>query len=128
MIKETITYTDFDGKERTEEIYFNLTKTELTKMQVSEADGLDVVLTKMIEDDNQQALLEFLDKFIVKAYGIKSDDGRKFIKNNELTEGFIQSAAYDELFMNLVTNPDKLTAFVKGILPSDTVSMIESSK
>lgn len=127
MLKETITYTDFNGKERTEDLYFNLTKTELAKMQLSENDGLDKVLTRMIEDNDRAALVNFFDNFILKAYGVRSEDGRYFKKSPELIEEFTQSAAYDALFMKMATDSSKAAAFVNAILPSDATSMIETN-
>lgn len=119
MLKKTIKYTDYNGKERTEDCYFNLTKAEVTQMELSVDGGFAEYLRKITEAENVPALCSVFENIIHKSYGIKSDDGRRFIKNEELVTDFEQSEAYSELFMELVTDADAAANFVKGILPGD---------
>lgn len=119
MYTKTITYTDFDDNERTEKLYFNFTKSELSEMELSVAGGLKNMLQKIIDTKDQVKLAELFKNLIIKSYGEKSDDGRRFIKTKEVVEAFEQSAAYDELYMLLSTNAEEAIAFVTGILPVD---------
>lgn len=117
MLKKTITYVDYNGTERTEDFYFNLSKAEVTEMELSVNGGL----TKMLEDivasqDNKQIIQAFKD-IVLKAYGEKSPDGRRFIKTPELTEAFTQTEAYSEVFMELALDEKAAADFVNGILP-----------
>jgi len=117
MLKKTITYVDYNGTERTEDFYFNLSKAEVTEMELSVNGGL----TKMLEDivasqDNKQIIQTFKD-IVLKAYGEKSPDGRRFIKTPELTEAFTQTEAYSEVFMELALDEKAAADFVNGILP-----------
>lgn len=117
MLKKTITYTDFDGNERTEDFYFNLTKAEIMEMEYGVAGGMSAMLQKIITaGDNVQIISTFKD-FICKAYGEKSPDGKRFIKSKELTDAFVQTEAYSELFMEIAEDAEKASLFIKGILP-----------
>lgn len=121
MFKRDITYEDFDGDKVTETFYFNLTRTELIQLEVEFKGGLKEALDRIIKsNDNKQLISEF-QRIILLSYGVKSDDGKKFIKNNSLREEFSQSAAYDELFMELATNEEAAANFINGIVPKNFV-------
>lgn len=120
MIKKTITYTDYNGLERTEDFYFNLTKAELTEMQISYPEGMSEMVKRLIAANDQKTVVEIFKDLILRSYGEKSLDGRKFVKNQELRDSFAQTEAYSELFMELATNTDAGTAFVNGIVSSIT--------
>lgn len=117
MLKKTITYNDFNGVERTEDFYFNLTKAELMEMQLETDGGLDVKIKKIVDSKDAHEIVKFFKKIVLQAYGVKSDDGKRFVKSDKLREEFEQSAAYSDLFMLLATNADEASAFVNGILP-----------
>lgn len=117
MIKKTITYTDYDGNERTEDFYFNLSKPELIEMQVSETGGLEKKIEKISQEQDLKKIIELMKDIIKKSYGVKSDDGKRFIKNEEVLNDFMQSEAYSELFMGLATDADAASEFINGILP-----------
>ena len=117
MLKETMTYTDFNGIERTEDFYFNLTKTELTKMELATAGGLAERIQKIVAAQDAPAIMEVFEDLILKAYGVKSPDGKRFEKSRELSAQFAQTAAYDQLFMKLATDADAASKFVNGIVP-----------
>lgn len=119
MLKKTITFTDFDGNERTEDFYFNLSKAEITEMECSVTGGLSVLLRKIIKTSDVVKLVVTFKEIICKSYGEKSDDGRRFIKSKELTDAFIQTEAYSELFMELSYNAEAASEFVKGIMPAN---------
>lgn len=121
MIKKTITYTDYDGNERTEDKYFNLSKPELIEMQMSEAGGLEKKIEKISQEQDVAKIIELMKDIIQKSYGVKSDDGKRFIKNQEILDEFMQSEAYSELFMELATDANAASEFINGILPKGLV-------
>lgn len=125
MLEKVIKYEDFDGNKREETAYFHLSKPELIEMQVSETGGLEKVIKKITEEQDNKKLIALFKDLIVKSYGEKSLDGKRFIKNQELTDAFIQSAAYSELFMELATDSDKASEFIMGILPKDLSEQVE---
>ena len=117
MLKKTITYTDYNGITRTEDFYFNLTKAEIMEMQLSTNGGLDVMIKKIIDSQDAPSIIKIFKELILKAYGEKSDDGKRFIKSKEISEGFAQTEAYSQLFMELATDTDAASKFVNGIVP-----------
>ena len=119
MIKKTITFTDYNGVERTEDFYFNLTKAEVMEMEMSVKGGLAEMIQRIIAAQDQPAIIKIFRDLITRAYGVKSPDGRKFMKSDELTEDFVQTEAFSELYMELATNADAAAAFVNGIVPAD---------
>ena len=119
MLKESITYTDFNGEERTEEFYFNLTKAELVELETSMHDGLSEAIKRIVAEDNQENIIKIFKEIILKAYGSKSIDGRRFIQNQEIRDDFAASEPYSVLFMKLATDAEAATAFVNGIVPTD---------
>lgn len=125
MLKKTITYTDYDGNERTEDYYFNLSKAELLEMEMSTNGGLEKFCQKIIAEKDTKRMMEMWKELILKSYGEKSLDGKRFIKNQELVDSFTQTEAYSELFMELASNADTAAAFVKGIIPKNLLAQIE---
>ena len=117
MLKKPITYTDYEGVERKEDFYFNLSKAEVLDMEMGTTGGMVKMLTKIVESKDGKKIIETFKNIILKAYGEKSDDGRRFIKSKEISEAFSQTEAYVELYMELATNTDAATAFVNGIIP-----------
>jgi hypothetical protein len=118
MLKKRITYVDFDGNSRTEDFYFNLTKAEVTEMELSAEGGLAKTLEKIVEAKDNKRILETFKDLILRSYGEKSPDGKRFIKNQEIRDAFSQTEAYSELFMELAMKPEMASAFVNGIVPS----------
>lgn len=119
MLKQTIEYTDYDGNKVTEELHFNLNKAELMEMQLSTQGGLAEHLQKIVDQNDQQQIMAVFKNIILKAYGKKSEDGKRFIKSKELTEEFVQSEAYSELFMKLISDEQMAANFMNGIIPND---------
>lgn len=117
MLKKTITYTDYNGVERSEDFYFNLTKAELMEMEMETAGGLSEMIQKIINAKDIPAIVAIFKDIVLKAYGEKSPDGKRFIKSEELREEFKQTEAYSELFMELATDADKAAEFMNGIIP-----------
>lgn len=118
MLKRTMSYTDFDGNKRTEDFYFNLTKAEVAELEMSSEGGLSKMLEKIVAEQDGKRIVEIFKDLILKAYGEKSLDGKRFVKNQEVKDAFAQTEAYSDLFMELATNAEASAAFVNGIIPS----------
>lgn len=123
MITKTIKYTDYNGVEREEKYLFNLSKAELMEMELGTTGGLAETIQNIIEAQDVPKIQELFKKLLLKSYGVKSDDGKKFLKVDKdgtpLSIEFSQSAAFSELYMELATDAEKATEFVKGIVPAD---------
>lgn len=117
MLKRSITYVDYNDKERTEEFYFNLSNAELTEMEFSHAGGLDKTIEKIVETKDSKELINLFKDLVLSAYGEKTEDGRRFVKNQEVRDSFAQSEAYSVLFMELATDENKAADFVNAIVP-----------
>ena len=127
MLKKTITYTDYDGNERTEDFYFNFSKAELMEMEMSTAGGMESMLRRIVAEQNTPRIVEYFKEIILKAYGKKSPDGRRFIKSKELRDEFAQTEAYSQLFMELL-DPDKAAQFVNAVIPQSYGDKASSNK
>lgn len=118
MLKKTITYTDYNGTERTEDFYFNLSKAEVMEMEMGIEGGMTEMINKIVAAKDAPAIIAIFKKLILKAYGEKSADGKRFIKSDEISTAFAQTEAYSDLYMELATNADKAAEFVNGIVPA----------
>ena len=127
MLKKTITYTDYDGMERTEDFWFNLSKTELTKLDAELPGGVLGVLRKIIDKKDRKALVDFIETLILRSYGEKTLDGKRFVKTTEMAEEFMQTPAYDELFMSILSDTDSQTSFINGVIPQSMAKEIEQT-
>ena len=119
MYKKTFTYTDYNGVERTEDHYFNLNKAEVMEMEMSTKGGLAEMINRIIAAQDAPAIIKIFKDLIRKSYGVKSADGKRFIKNDELWEEFEQSEAYPMLFMELAQDADAASKFINAIVPAD---------
>lgn len=119
MIKKTITYTDYNDVERTEDHYFNISKAELVMMENSVIGGMKQRLEKIIQSQDNVAIMDVFKDLIHRSYGVKSDDGKRFIKSEQIVNEFEQTEAYSELVMELLGNPDAASNFINSILPKD---------
>lgn len=117
MIKKHMKYVDYDGNEREEDFYFNLTKAEIAEMELSTSGGLDKMINQIIAEQDGKRIIELFKDLVLRSYGKKSPDGRRFIKSQELRDDFAQTEAYSDLFMELATDADKAAEFVNGIVP-----------
>ena len=118
MLKKTITYTDYNNVERTEDVYFNLTKAELMEMEMGAVGGLSGMIEKIVSAKDAPAIIKVFKELVLKAYGEKSADGKRFIKSKEISDAFSQTEAYSQLFMELATDADAASKFVNGIAPN----------
>lgn len=119
MYKKTMTYVNYNGVEMKEDFYFNLTKAELMEMELGTTGGLSDMITKIVDTKDAPAIIRMFKEIILKAYGVKSEDGRRFIKSEELSTAFSQTEAYSDLYMELATDADAAAAFINGIVPAN---------
>ena len=119
MLKLTRTYTDYNGVQRTEDFYFNLSKAEVTEMEMGTAGGLAEMIQKVVDAKDAQAIIKVFKDVLLKAYGEKSPDGKYFNKSPEISQAFASTEAYSDLFMELATDADYAAKFVNGIIPAD---------
>ena len=135
MLKKTINYVDYNGNERNEDFYFNLSKAELLEMETSVAGGFAGLIQSIINAQDTPSLIKIFKDLILKAYGRKSPDGKRFEKSEELATEFSQTEAYSNLFMELALNAEAASAFINGVIPeemkkeldkADTKKMLES--
>lgn len=123
MLKKTIKYTDYNGVERNEEFLFNLSKAELMEMEMTTTGGLADKIQRIVDAQDAPSIIAIFKEIILKAYGEKSADGKRFIKVNDagvpLSIAFSQTEAYSQLFMELATDADAAASFIKGIVPGD---------
>ena len=119
MLKLTETYVDYNGNERTEDFYFNLTKAELMEMECSTTGGLTELIQKIVAEQDAPAIIKIFNEIVIKSYGQKSLDGKRFIKRPELAEEFSQTEAFSNIFMRLATDADAAAKFINGIVPAE---------
>mgnify|MGYP005888044069 CR=1 FL=1 len=123
MIKKTITYTDYNGVERTENFYFNLSKAEVMEMEMGAEGGMAAAIQKIVDAKDAPAIIRVFKDLVLKAYGVKSDDGRRFMKTkpdgSRYADDFKETEAYSQIFMELATDTDAASAFINGIVPAD---------
>lgn len=118
MLTKTITYTDYNGVERTETFYFNLSQAELIEMQLGGKDGLySDKLQKMIDNRDTAAIINTIKELVLKSYGEKTDDGKRLVKSPEISEAFTQTEAYSQLITELLSDDAKSSEFILGIMP-----------
>ena len=125
MLKKTITYTDYNGNERTEDFFFNLNKAEIMEMELSVKGGLAESINTIVQAQDTPAIIEVFKKLVLDSYGVKAPDGKGFKKTKELREEFEWNPAYSELFMQLATDADAAAEFVNGIVPADMAKKLD---
>ena len=128
MLKKVIKFTDYNGVDREEAFYFNLTKAEIMKMELSTDGGFAEFIAKVVQEKDNKELVKLFDNFILTAYGEKSADGKHFMKSPEISAKFAATEAYSNLFMELLTDTKAATDFINGLAPVDTPIDQEAAK
>ena len=128
MLKKTITYTDYNGSERTETFRFNLTKAEIVKMEMGVAGGLAERIERIVAAQDQPSIIEVFEDLIQKSYGVMTPDGKGFMKRQEDLDAFMATPAYSELFMELATNAEAASEFINGIIPANMSKALAAKK
>lgn len=121
MFKKTIKYEDFNGNEITEDFYFNLTQAELIEMETKQSGGLQAKLERIVNTRDVSAIMDIFKEIITLSYGEKSDDGKHFHKSKEITDSFISTNAYSELYVELLSDVDKAIEFVTKVVPAKLI-------
>lgn len=119
MIKRTMTYEDYNGLTRTEDFYFHLTEAELTEMEMGTEGGLAEMMKRIVDAKDAPAIIKVFKELILKAYGVKSADGRRFEKSEQISREFEQTPAYSKLFMELATDDKAAADFINGVIPAN---------
>lgn len=117
MLKKTITYTDYNGNERTETFYFNLTQAEVVEMETGTNGGMAEMIQRVVDAKDMPSLIKIFKDIVLRAYGEKSPDGKRFVKSEEISTAFSQTEAYSQIFMELATDDKAAVDFVNGIIP-----------
>ena len=119
MYRKTVTYEDYKGNTRTEDFYFNLNKAELVELELSTKGGLTVMMDRIIAAQDNATLFKIFKDLVSKSYGVLSDDGRKFVKNQEVLDDFMQTEAYSIIFSELATNEEAAAEFFNNVIPQN---------
>ena len=122
IIKQTSKYTEYNGQAHTDDLYFNLNNAEFVEMPMSQQGGLSEYCNRIVASKDSAAIIAIFKEIICKSYGEKSLDGRRFVKSKELTDAFVQTEAYPELFMKLAFDAEAAAAFINGVIPKDLES------
>ena len=128
MIVRTMTYTDYNGEQRTEKFYFNLTAAEIAKLNFSRKNGLEEDIRKCIREGDTGGMISLLEEIVLMSYGERSEDGRQFIKSKELSRAFSQTPAYSDLFMSFFADENAAANFLDELIPSDMATGIDKDK
>jgi hypothetical protein len=126
MLVKEIEYTDYNDNKRKEKFYFNLSKAEAMEWNMSEQGGLEQYIAKITAEQDGKRLVDIFKELILKTYGEKSLDGKKFVKSQELRDGFAQTEAYSQLFVELATNAEAAAAFINGIAPKQDTALAKN--
>ena len=127
MYKTTVTFENFEGEKVTKDLYFNLTKAEIMKLQLSYKQGFDKYVEDIIHpldgEPDPQKIMDLFEMLILKSYGVRTEDG--FIKSPEKAQAFVSTEAYSELFMKLLSDEKAQTEFFMGIMPRDIAAQAQ---
>ena len=127
MLKKTITYIDYNGVERTEDFYFNLSKAEVLELEMGTTGGLTEMINKIVAAQDTPTLIKIFKDLVLRAYGEQSPDGKRFIKSDEIRDAFSQTEAYSNLFMELATDAEAASKFFNGIIPDNVDKLVSAS-
>ena len=127
MLKKNINYVDYNGTTRTEDFYFNLTEAEVIEMEMSTSGGLAETIQRVVDAQDAPTIIKIFKDLILKAYGEKSPDGKRFMKSEEISTAFSQTEAYSKLFTELATDAEAAAAFVNGIVPANSADAAKAN-
>ena len=128
MLTKAITYVDYNGNKKTKNFYFNLTRTELAKMELTNKAGMLETIKQMINSDDREEIINLFEKIVLGAYGEKSADGEEFLKSDAIREKFVNHPAYDVLFMELISSDKSMSDFINAVVPSDIAESAKDNK
>lgn len=128
MLKKKIKYTDYNGVDREEEFWFNLSKADLARMEFTREGGLEAVVKRLTNKLSGPEIYKIFEEIVLGAYGEKSDDGRRFIKSPELSKEFSETPAYDELLVEILSSEENAASFINALLPDDVKDSAQVEK
>lgn len=126
MLKKTVPFKDLDGNDVVEDFYFKLSKAEMAEMEYEQKGGMMAYLDMIVKKDDRGAIIHAIKMILLKSVGKRSEDGRRFLKPENVVEDFLFSNAYEVVFMELLTDAAKAVEFVNGIMPSDLVEKVNA--
>ena len=125
MIKKTLTYVDWNGESHVEDFYFNMSLSDIAELETSSGqDGFEANLKKILASEDGGAILKLIKDIVGRAYGQRSEDGKRFVKNDSIRDDFLSSSAYDALLMEFIEDPDKFIAFIQNSIPMDLLERL----
>ena len=127
MLKQRIKYEDYNGVEREEDFYFNFTKLELMETDLSWG-GFEAVVEELTQTEDAQKAYGLFKELVLASHGVKSDDGKRFVKGPEVRKAFEESPACSELIISFLQNPELSISFVQGVLPKQLVDEVNAAK
>lgn len=128
MLTKAITYVDYNGNKKTKNFYFNLTKTELAKMELLNKAGMEETIKAMINEDDREKIIGLFESIVLGAVGEKSADGEHFVKSDQIRQDFVNHPAYDVLFMELISDSKSMANFINAVVPVDIADSAKNSK
>lgn len=128
MVKRTIKYTDFNGEQRVEDFYFNLTAAEVAKMEWSKNGGLSTFMKRIFDAKDITEITKVIDMMIMEAYGEKSDDGKYFVKgkDHEKARAFMETQAYSDFYFDLISRKGAMAQFFNELVPKELADKAEA--
>lgn len=127
MLKKTIIFDNLDGEKVTEDFYFNITKAEVMEMEIAQKGGLSSHLDEVIKSENNLEIMRIFKEILKASIGYRSENGNRFIKNEEIWLNFYQSEAYSEFLMEFFTDPKSIAVFIEAVLPKDIQEFAEKA-
>lgn len=118
MIKQHVSYEDYEGNKVEKDLWFHLNRSDLAKLSLNYEKGLIEGLTELQKKGDKRAIAEFIDELLINAYGVRKPDSDVFLKTKEIREDFEYSLAHDEILMMLLGgDDDDIINFIVGIMP-----------
>lgn len=127
MLKHEIKYTDYDGDKHEESFYFNLNEVEMIELEVEHSDGLYNWLDKLVKMEDRKEMWYEFKRIVLLSYGVKTPDGKSFMKSPEITTAFEYHAAFNQLMKDITTDEDIAATFINGIMPPEMVKAAEKA-
>lgn len=128
MLKQTIKFNDLDGNEIVEDFYFHLAKTELVELDLEMDGGLKGIVERIIKEQDNLKIFQLFKMIIRRAYGERHIDGRRFVKSEELAVAFLQTDAWEQMFLGFLTDATSGAEFIKGIVPVDLLENLPAEE
>ena len=127
MIEKTIKFKDLEGNEVTKTFHFHMSIDDALELEFWKKGGLKDYVDKAVQDEDNRAIYRLFKNMIQKSYGVKHEDGIQFVKSKKLTRTFIQSDAFSEFIIELVSDPKKAIEFFNALVPKEAVDRMAAN-